>query len=144
VADHVVDKRGRIVRSRGPIIRGIILGYLILSIGVVSALWRVESLRREADHKIAAQTLARNQAIAAQALETCREVEKIKYRIRYTARKNYNQLKQNAKLLDIPLTNALRQRALEDRNATLRRYHREQCPRQLHPDPDAGKQPING
>ena len=112
--------RGRIVYSRGPIIRNMVIGYCILALGVTGAFWWTYHTGKNSDRHVAVQ-----------ALENCRDVERIKGRIRANAIKSYNELEENAQLLGIELTHDLRAKALRDRNITLHRFARESCPRKL-------------
>lgn len=139
MADHV-ERRGRVVRSRGPIIRGIIIGYLILAAGVTFSFYRQHHLFAEANRNLHEQQVQSDAAIAqavimsnkqlAQAnLSNCQDVEKLKLRVRLSALRNYRDLAKNAKLLGITLTHDLRAKALHDRDLTLKRYAREECPR---------------
>ena len=124
-------RRGRIVYSRGPIIRNMVIGYVILALGLVGALAREEYRTDRADRQIVAVQKENDRKIAIRAFSNCRDVEHLKFRVRYNAMKNYRELRHNALLLDIPLTRALREKALADRNATLRRFRSEKCPRPL-------------
>lgn len=125
--------RGRIVTSKGPIIRGIIIGYCILALGLLGAIARAEhEARNDGKERLALGLSIAKKAdagIRKQALADCKEIERLKFRVRYTAMKNYRELRANARLLGIPLTRALQEKALTERNATLRRYASSPCPR---------------
>lgn len=73
------------------------------------------------------QSLAK--VVSRQALLQCREIERIKYRVRYNAEKSFREVKENAKLLDIELTPALLRKVKKEHDATLRRYASQPCPR---------------
>lgn len=52
----------------------------------------------------------------------CREIERLKTRVRREANENFRELRRNAELLDIELTPELIQAVRQERNQTLRRY----------------------
>ena len=124
-------RKGRIVYSRGPIIRNMFIGYIVLALGLLGALAREEYRTNEALQQVVEVQRSNDRAIAVRALSNCRDIEHLKFRVRFNAMKNYRELRHNALLLDIPLTRALQEKALSDRDATLRRFRSEKCPRPL-------------
>jgi hypothetical protein len=123
--------RGRLVTSKGPVVRGLIIGYFILALGLLGAIAREEHLSRKAEADIVATQVSNDARIARQGVRLCKDIERLKFRVRFVAMRSYRQLQANARLLGIPLTRELRERAQSDRDATLRRYRSERCPRPL-------------
>ncbi len=67
--------------------------------------------------------------LSAQSLEYCHEIEALKARVRARVNEDYRNLDRNGKLLDITITPELRAQAKADRDATLKRYAAQSCPR---------------
>jgi hypothetical protein len=60
-------------------------------------------------------------------VRTCIQVERIKRQLREDAIENWKNLARNARLLRIELTQEVREVALQERNATLRRFAPIDC-----------------
>lgn len=130
-----------------------LLGYLILVIGILYALWAIQHQGATARERIAEESMKRDAAIKAEAAradaeterarkervamlneinkQQCDEIEKLKKDARDLARKNWLQLDENGELLGIEITPALRAKAKEDYLDTLRRHKPGTCPRQI-------------
>jgi len=67
--------------------------------------------------------------LSAQSLENCQEIEALKGRVRDRVNEDYRNLDRNGKLLGITITPELRAQAKADRDATLKRYSPQSCPR---------------
>lgn len=59
--------------------------------------------------------------------QNCEAIEALKAQFREQALQNFERLEENARLLDIPLTEELRQAAEQGRDRTLRRFAESDC-----------------
>jgi len=92
---------------------------VVVILALIAALWfnQHQGLRAVTDD------------LSAQSLENCQEIEALKGRVRARVNEDYRNLDRNGKLLGITITPELRAQAKADRDATLKRYSPQSCPR---------------
>lgn len=102
------------------------IGTVIVLLALIGALWWNQHSGLRATTR---ETRALTEALARNAVQDCKEIEHLKYRVRFNAQKNFKEVKENARLLNIPLTPELLAKVRREYHATLRRYASDPCPR---------------